>query len=449
MIHGAVATLVLIAGLVGAMALMSRLVAKGAVHPEVSRKALHVCMGLSCLTLPWVFPDPVWFAIGFTMIMGTLAAVRYVPVISRHLTGALHAVERSSGGDIYFAVSVALLYAVARDEPALYIMPLLVLTLADALAALAGVFYAKTAYESYRSRKSWEGSIVFFIVAFLCIHVTILLLTDLDRLEGLTVSATLAYVATLIEGASWEGLDNLFLPVALYLLLEGFLRMNAAEVAPNVGLTSAIALVVLTATGWLISRFSHIPADATMAMVAFGYIFWTVSDLAMIVPGLITGLACVAAPVLFGFTDPRRIRGRTIAAACGPLTILVILAVHGTSVPLVTAAHAAFAGTLGYVLPSLLYRRTPRTPNIAVGAGLGALAGALMLGSWLAVGEQTGQPATIAAAVEIFRASLVAGLIGGTRWSTRLSEGWWLAVLIALTALAVAGAALFQSGAIL
>ena len=65
-------------------------------------------------------------------------------------------------------------------------------------------------------------------------------MTDLDRLEGLTVSATLAYVATLIEGASWEGLDNLFLPVALYLLLEGFLRMNAAEVA----LLPAASLVV-------------------------------------------------------------------------------------------------------------------------------------------------------------------------------------------------------------
>ena len=199
----------------------------------------------------------------------------------------------------------------------------------------------------------------------------------------------------------------------------------------------------------VVSAIVGADSDAAMAMVAFGYIFWTVSDLAMIVPGLITGFACVAAPVLFGFTDPRRIRGRTIAAACGPLTILVILAVQGASVPLVTAAHAAFAATLGYVLPSLLYRRTPRTPNIAVGGGLGALAGALMLGSWLAVGEQAGQPATIAAAVEIFRASLVAGLIGGTRWSTRLSEGWWLVVLIALTALAVAGAALFQSGAIL
>jgi hypothetical protein len=157
----------------------------------------------------------------------------------------------------------------------------------------------------------------------------------------------------------------------------------------------------------------------------------------MIVPGLITGLATVAAPVLFGFTDPRRIRGRTIAAACGPLTILVVLAVQGVPLPLATAAHAAFAATLGYVLPSLLYRRTPRTPSIAVGAGLGALAGVLMLATWLAVGEQAGRPAAINAALEIFPASLVAGIVGGTRWSVRLSEGWWLVVLMALTALAI------------
>ena len=79
MIQGAAATLGLIAGLVGMMTVMSRLVAQGRIHPEVSRKALHVGMGLSCLALPWVFPEPLWFAIGFTLVLATLAAVRYVP----------------------------------------------------------------------------------------------------------------------------------------------------------------------------------------------------------------------------------------------------------------------------------------------------------------------------------------------------------------------------------
>jgi phytol kinase len=436
MIHGALATLILIVGLVGAMAIMSRLVASGSVHPEVSRKALHVCMGLSCLALPWVFPDPVWFAIGFSMVLATLAAVRYVPAINRQLTGALHAVERSSGGDMYFALSVAILYAVARDQPALYVMPLLVLTLADALAALAGVFYAKTAYESYHARKSWEGSLVFFVVAFLCIHITILLLTDLDRVEGITVSVTLAYIATLIEGASWEGLDNLFLPIALYLLLDGFLRMNAADVAPNVGLLSVIALVSLTALAWAASRLSHVPADATMAIVAFAFIFWAASGMAVIIPGLIAGVICVAAPIASGVSDPRTVRGRTIAAACAPVAALVILVTQGVMVPLVLGGHAAFAATVGYVLPNLRHRSTGILPNPAIGAGLGLGGGALMLASWLVVGERV--DATSIAV--ILGAAALAGAVGGMTWSTSANENTRLAALLALVSVAVAAA---------
>ena len=443
MIHGAVATVILIVGLVGAMAIMSRLVATGAVHPEVSRKALHVCMGISCIALPWVFPDPVWFAIGFSMVLATLAAVRYVPAINRQLTGALHAVERSSGGDMYFAASVAILYAVARDEPALYIMPLLVLTLADALAALAGVFYAKTAYESYRAKKSWEGSLVFFVVAFLCIHITVLLLTDLDRAEGITVSLTLSYVATLIEGASWEGLDNLFLPIALYLLLDGFLRMNAVDSTSNVGLTSAIALVGLTASAWIASRLSHVPADATMAIVAFAFIFWTVSEFAIIIPGLIAGAVCVAGPIASGISDPRTVRGRTIAAVCSPLAALVVLSTQGIPVPLVLAGHAAFAATVGYVVPNLRRRSTGAMPNPAIGAALGLGSAALMLASWLVVGDGIG---TMAIAM-IVAPAVIAGAIGGTTWSANADESTRLATLLVLVSITVAATALLGTGA--
>ncbi len=446
MIQGAAATLALIVGLVGMMTLMSRLVAGGHVHPEVSRKSLHVGMGLSCLTLPWVFPDPLWFAIGFSLVLATLAAVRYVPAIARHTTGALHAVQRSSGGDVYFALSVALLYAVARDTPVLYITPILVLTLADALAALAGIFYAKTAYDILGGRKSWEGSIVFFIVAFLCIHVTILLMTDLSRMEALTVSATLAYVATLIEGASWEGLDNLFLPIAIYLLLDGFLRMNAADVAENVGLTSAIVLIALTAFGWIVSRLSTIPADATMALVAFAYIFWTVSTFALIVPGIIVGLACLAASLAWGVADGADLRGRTIAAACAPMTVLILLTTQGVTVPLVSAGHAGFAAALGFLLAGLRARHGRAPSSWSIGAALGAMAGALLLPSWFVVGGELFEPASLTKAGLIFVAGIAAGLVGGTPIAIRADETRWLLTLLAATAAATGAAALLADG---
>jgi hypothetical protein len=84
-----------------------------------------------------------------------------------------------------------------------------------------------------------------------------------------------------------------------------------------------------------------------------------------------------------------------------------------------------------------------------LGATLGLASGLLLTATWLIVGEQSGKPATLSAGFEILRAGLLAGIVGGTAWSAKLSENAWLATLLALVALAVAGAALFQTGAIL
>lgn len=443
MIQGLAATLVLIAGLVGMMTIMNRLVSARLVHPEVSRKSLHVGMGLTCLTLPWVFPDPIWFAIGFSLVLATLAAVRYVPAIAQHTTGALHAVERSSGGDIYFALSVAFLYAVARDEPVLYITPILVLTLADALAALAGIFYAKTAYETFRGRKSWEGTIVFFVIALFCIQVTILLMTDLSRVEAITVSVTLAYIATLIEGASWEGLDNLFLPVALYLLLNGFLQMNMGPgSAENVGLTSATILITLTAATWLTCRVSGICTDAGMAVVAFAYFFWAVSNFALIVPGAVVGATCLVACLAWSIVDSGNLRGRTVAAVCAPMTILVLFKVHGIQVPLVMASHAGFAAALGFVLPGLRARHGRAPSILPINLALGVLAGALLLISWIFVDLHALEEGAWSDAAIIFTVAIAAALVGGTRFAIEKDESTWLLTLLGTAGVATALAAI-------
>jgi phytol kinase len=422
---GAIVTFGLIASLLGFMALMSRLVTAGVVHPEISRKALHLGMGLMCLTFPWLFPGPGWFAIGFTLVLATLAAVRYVPWLRKQLTSALHAVERSSAGDIYFAVSVALLYIVARGEPVLYLTPLLVLTIADALAALTGVFYAKTKYECHRGTKSWEGTTIFFVISFLCIHLSISVLADFSPAEAATVAVCLALVATFIEGASWQGLDNLFLPVALYLLLEGFVRLNGdhPEIA-NIGLNSAIALISLTAVGWGLNRVTGIATDAMMALITFAYFFWTVAEFKLLIPAAIIGTMFLAVSALWHPLDLSRIRGRTVVAICFPICGLIIAQIRGVPVDIIFSGHVAMAAAGGLVASGLAYRDTSRRPSVLAGALIGLGAGALVLGAWFLFAE--GPPNLWKYSAAIVTAGVIGGAMGGVAQLVRLSESRWL-----------------------
>ena len=134
----------LILGLLGVMAGLSHIARKHAWHPEVARKIVHVAASGIAIPLPWVFPDawPVWLLLGLSL--AAMLAMR-TPLLAGP-GRALHSVERRSWGDVLLVISVGLVLLLHRGEPVLYILPLLVLALGDAAAALTGSTYGRTFY---------------------------------------------------------------------------------------------------------------------------------------------------------------------------------------------------------------------------------------------------------------------------------------------------------------
>jgi len=120
--------------LLGLMALVRRGAGAMGLGAEVQRKLVHVGTGLYALALPWLFPDrwPVYMLIAVTL--GVMALLR-LPLFAKGIGGALHGVERRSYGDFLLAGSVGLCFFLADGEALLYVLPLAVLTLADAAAA--------------------------------------------------------------------------------------------------------------------------------------------------------------------------------------------------------------------------------------------------------------------------------------------------------------------------
>ena len=189
----------LVAGLIGALIAVRRAWhRKHSPHPLV-RKLTHVGTGLVTLSLPFLFYSvwPVVFLPGLSII--AIIALRLVASLKQEFGSVLHGVERSTGGEIYSPLSVAILFVLAKGNSLLFIIPIpiLILTFADAAASLTGGRYGITHYDARDRDKSAEGSVAFFVVASLSTHIPLLLRTDRGRTKTLLIGLTIGLVAML------------------------------------------------------------------------------------------------------------------------------------------------------------------------------------------------------------------------------------------------------------
>lgn len=216
----------------------------GRVRPEITRKLLHTGSGVLTLTFPFLFQEvwPVLFLTGAAAVL--MGVVKLVPWFRTRLGGVADRVNRPTLGEIYFPLSVALLFCLTRDEhPLLFVIPVLVLTFADATCALVGGRYGRTPYHG--ASKTLEGSVAFSVVAFFCVHVPLLIWSDIGRTESLLISATLALLIMLIEGSSRRGLDNLLIPIGGYLLLRAYLSLDAQALLVRLIVTLGLMLLIV------------------------------------------------------------------------------------------------------------------------------------------------------------------------------------------------------------
>ena len=172
------------------------------------------------LSFPWLFHDiePVLAVIGAAMLI--LVAVKKAKFLSRHLGVVVDGVARASRGDVYFLVAIVALFALSGGDAVTFVVPILVLTFADAAAALIGVRYGRVRLAAAAGDKTVAGSMAFFAVAFLCAAVPILLLSHAEFAAALTGAAILAGVTMAVEALADNGLDNLTVPFAAYAILQ-------------------------------------------------------------------------------------------------------------------------------------------------------------------------------------------------------------------------------------
>jgi phytol kinase len=188
---------------------------------EIQRKSVHVGTGLFAMALPWLLPNALLFYGLLALTLLVMAALRLPSVASAGIGKVLHGVERKSWGDVMLVAALGTLYFYSdgASNAFLYLMPLAVLTLSDAAAAVAGSAYGRLHYTIEDGHKSLEGSIIFFLVTLVLAFTMLLLLSDVPRNGVVLLSFVTAAFATAVEADSWRGLDNYFVPVGVLLLL--------------------------------------------------------------------------------------------------------------------------------------------------------------------------------------------------------------------------------------
>jgi len=282
---GIAAFLVLLPLVVGAVRWLA---VRFGLPPEVRRKAVHVGMGAASLPFPWVFASVWSVALLGALCLGVLTLIRRREQAKGDTeTSVIHGVDRTSLGDVWFPLAVTLVFALASRHGGaegwlLHVVPILVLTVADAAGALVGMRYGENRFTCLSGWKSAEGCLSFFLAAFFSVHVPLLLFTGTGRAETLLVATILGLTVTLFEAISVRGIDNLVVPVASALLLEQFLPMESGDLLWRLGVVAGLLAVVLATRRW-----TSLEGGALLAAVLFGYGCCALGDWRFLVPPLI------------------------------------------------------------------------------------------------------------------------------------------------------------------
>ncbi len=270
-----------LAGLLIGLPLIRALVRWVGAGPEVARKSVHVAMGLACAMFPWFFERalPVWVMAVIATV--PLMLIRVFPALRTGVGSVLHGIGRPSCGEILFAPAVALVFALAAGDRELYLIPVLVLTVADAAGALVGTRWGKRRYGVGDGFKTVEGSLIFWFTALLCVFLPLATSGRVDVAHALGIGVILGILAMMAEGISDRGFDNLVIPLGCFFVLEKLLPLEMPSLVGR--LIVLVGLLVLVLSG---SRWSTLNGGALLGSILLGYGCAVIADWRFALPPL-------------------------------------------------------------------------------------------------------------------------------------------------------------------
>lgn len=325
---------------------------------EYTRKFAHVGAGFVVIAFPWMFSS-VW-------TVSVLAFAFFGVLVIGRLTGQLdsvHGVRRRTSGAYYYPFAVLGTFWLSGGDPVLYCAPIAVMALADTGAAIVGTRGGRHRYRVYDGHRSLEGSVTFFGLAFAVLLVALAVAGRPGWPALLLVTLVAATLATATEALSVRGADNVFVPYAVYLVLERTLRLGLADLSGWIGgMLLGLGLVVLHA------RLARLRPAGGIALFVVGTLAWALGGARWTVPLLALDAAVVGVSAL-GRAPLDLDLDEVVPTVVGSLVL--VLAFAHTSASELYLPYLATLGANGAIALARIAagRRLPLAPLALLGAG--------------------------------------------------------------------------------
>ena len=248
-----------------AMSVLSYIKKKTGCEPELIRKALHVLMGFVTLSFPFLFAES-WPVIVLSLITAVILSFVGKVDLLKSWGCVLKADGRQSYGHICFPLGIGILFTLTLGKPLFFCIPVLILTLADAVSALIGIRYGAHKYNTMDGHKSTEGSLAFFTFALLGTLIPLDLFTTLPADATLFISLIMGILAMLFEGIAWRGFDNIAIPLGALLVLNTHIDLPAGQLATRLMM---LAIILAFTIAW--RHQTTLTGSAILGVALFSY----------------------------------------------------------------------------------------------------------------------------------------------------------------------------------
>lgn len=201
------------------MGILSRLPGGSGLRCEIRRKAVHVIAGLASLGLPFVLQESAQVMLALAIMAAWMVAARRVPVLCARFGRVFSDVTRVSAGELYFAAAVAALLLLSPGGGTAFVLPVLLLTVADTAAALVGRYLPWRPLGAIAGDKTLSGSLAFACTGCLVSAIVLLASGGAWAANVLPLSLALGLGCAAVEALSHRGFDNFSVPAVAWLVL--------------------------------------------------------------------------------------------------------------------------------------------------------------------------------------------------------------------------------------
>jgi len=183
---------------------------------DITRKIVHIGVGLAAIALEIIFRE--WYI----AIIGPLAfiLINYLSYRANLFRG-IETGEKEQFGTIYFPLSFVILTPLLWSQPAILAASMMPLTWGDSAAGILGKRFGAHKFTILGQRSSLEGSLAMFLFGLLGTYFALVLFGQSASMS-FVLSLITAFVAAIVEALSPRGLDNLTVPLVCALILVAF-----------------------------------------------------------------------------------------------------------------------------------------------------------------------------------------------------------------------------------